>query len=52
MRVSGADVWFDEWEIRAGDSIPGKVNDALETVDMVVLLWSADADRSKGVARF
>ncbi len=49
MRLSGADVWFDEWEIRAGDSIPGKVNDALETVDTVVLLWSADADRSKWV---
>jgi hypothetical protein len=49
MRLNGADVWFDEWEIRAGDSIPGKVNDALETVDTVVLLWSADADRSKWV---
>lgn len=49
MRLSGADVWFDEWEIRAGDSIPGKVNQALETVDTVVLLWSSDADRSKWV---
>lgn len=34
---------------RTGDSIPGKVNDALETVDTAVLLWSADADRSKWV---
>lgn len=49
MRLSGADVWFDEWEIRAGDSIPGKVNEALDTVDTVVLLWSSDADRSKWV---
>jgi hypothetical protein len=49
MRLAGADVWFDEWEIRAGDSIPGKVKDALAVVDTVVLLWSADADRSEWV---
>jgi hypothetical protein len=42
-------VWFDEWDIRAGDSIPGKVNEALDIVDTVVLLWSSDADHSKWV---
>jgi hypothetical protein len=50
MRLAGADVWFDEWEIRAGDSIPGKVNEGLAAVDTVLLLvWSVDADRSEWV---
>ena len=49
MRLAGADVWFDEWEIRAGDSIPGKVNDALAVVDTVLLLWSASANGSEWV---
>jgi hypothetical protein len=49
MRLSGADVWFDEWEIRAGDSIPGKVNEALDRVDTIVLVWSSDAARSQWV---
>lgn len=26
MVLAGIDVWFDEWEIQAGDSIPGKLN--------------------------
>ena len=38
FRLAGADVWFDEWEVRAGDSIPGKVNEGLGAVDTVVLL--------------
>jgi TIR domain len=49
MRLSGADVWFDEWAIRAGDSIPGKMNEALAVVDTVVLLRSSDANRSEWV---
>jgi len=49
LKLVGADVWFDEWEIRAGDSIPGKVSEGLATVDTVVLVWSATADRSEWV---
>ena len=49
LTLAGAYVWFDDWEVRAGDSIPGKVNDALASVDTLVLLWSARADRSKWV---
>jgi TIR domain len=49
LRLVGADVWFDEWEIRAGDSIPGKVNEGLGAVDTVLLVWSADADSSQWV---
>ncbi len=49
LRLVGADVWFDEWEVRAGDSIPGKVNEGLGAVDTVLLVWSTDADRSHWV---
>ena len=28
LRKDGLRVWFDEWEIRPGDSIPAKIEDA------------------------
>jgi hypothetical protein len=49
LRLAGADVWIDEWEIEPGDSIPGKVNEALAIVDTVVVLWSANAASSAWV---
>lgn len=49
MALSGIDVWFGEWEIQAGDSIPGKLNEGLEAFDAFILLWSADANRSNWV---
>lgn len=49
LKLVGADVWFDEWEIRAGDSIPGKVGDALDVFDVFVLLWSENAASSAWV---
>jgi hypothetical protein len=49
LKLVGADIWFDEWEIRAGDSIPGKVNEALAAVDTVILVWSVNANRSNWV---
>lgn len=49
MVLTGIDVWFDEWEIQAGDTIPGKLNDGLSAFDAFVLLWSANANRSKWV---
>jgi len=49
MVLAGIDVWFDEWEIQAGDSIPGKLNDGLAAFDAFVLLWSEDANRSNWV---
>lgn len=49
LRLVGADVWFDDWEIRAGDSIPGKVNEGLGSVDTVLLVWSENADSSEWV---
>jgi hypothetical protein len=49
MTLSGIEVWFDEWEIQAGDSIPGKLNEVLEAFDAFVLVWSAHANRSNWV---
>jgi hypothetical protein len=49
MVLSGLDVWFDEWTIQAGDSIPGKLNEGLAGFDAFVLLWSADSNRSNWV---
>jgi hypothetical protein len=40
MAKLGADVWFDEWEIRVGDSIVQKINDALGKVSHLVVLLS------------
>lgn len=49
MSLTGIDFWFDQWEIQAGDSIPGKLSEGLEAFDAFVLLWSADANRSNWV---
>lgn len=43
------DVWFDEWELRAGDSIPGKLDSGLEAFEALILVWSANANRSNWV---
>ena len=51
LKLAGADVWFDEWEIRAGDSIPGKLNEGLSAFGTFVLMWSVDAARSNWVRR-
>jgi hypothetical protein len=49
LQLAGAYVWFDDWEVRAGDSIPGKINEAFAAVDSLVLIWSANAHRSTWV---
>jgi hypothetical protein len=35
--------WLDEWEIKAGESIPTKIGDGLEASDFVVVLMSRAA---------
>ena len=40
MKRLGADVWFDEWEIRVGDSIVQKVDQALGAVSHLIVLLS------------
>ncbi len=40
MKRLGAEVWFDEWELRVGDSIVEKINAALGTVSHLLVLLS------------
>ncbi len=40
MTKLGAEVWFDEWEIRVGDSIVQKINDALGKISHLIVLLS------------
>jgi TIR domain/Protein of unknown function (DUF1232) len=44
------DVWFDMRELVAGDAIQSKIDQVLAGVDVVLLVWSADAAASSGVA--
>jgi len=41
--VDGLRVWFDEWEIQPGDSIPAKLEEGLEHSRVLVLCISAQA---------
>ena len=47
--IVGVDVWFDEWEIQAGDSVPGRLDEGLKDFDVFVLLWSSAANKSQWV---
>ena len=43
LRQNGLHVWFDEWEIRPGDSIPAKIEQGLEHSRVLVFCMSAHA---------
>jgi len=43
LRKDGLKVWFDEWEIKPGDSIPAKIEEGLEHSRVLVLCMSANA---------
>jgi hypothetical protein len=45
----GIGVWFDEWEIRPGDSIIGGLDSGLADSDVFMLVWSAHASGSNWV---
>jgi len=43
LRKDGLKVWFDEWVIKPGDSIPAKIEEGLEQSRVLVLCMSANA---------
>jgi hypothetical protein len=43
LRKDGLRVWFDDWEIRPGDSIPHQIEEGLEHSRVLVLCMSAHA---------
>ena len=43
LRADGLKVWFDEWVLKPGDSIPAKIEEGLEHSRVLVLCVSANA---------
>ncbi len=43
------DVWFDEWEISAGDSIIDEIQSGLHNCSHFVIIWSKNANKSQWV---
>lgn len=43
LRADGLRVWFDEWEIKYGQSIPGQIDQGLEHSRVLVFCMSANA---------
>jgi len=43
LRQDGLKVWFDEWVLKPGDSIPAKIEEGLEQSRVLVLYMSANA---------
>lgn len=46
LQLAGADVFFDEWDIAAGESITGAIEQAIGRFDVFLLVWSTDAEKS------
>jgi hypothetical protein len=51
LRTLGHEPWLDEYAIRVGDSIPGKIEEGLQNADFVVVLLSPSAVKSGWVDR-
>jgi hypothetical protein len=49
LLLTGAEVWFDEWEVAAGESLPEKIGEGLSSFETFLLLWSGQATRSNWV---
>jgi hypothetical protein len=49
LSVAGAQVWFDEWTVRPGDSIPGQIDKGLTVFSSFALVWSLAASTSRWV---
>jgi hypothetical protein len=43
LRQDGLKVWFDEWVLKPGDSIPAKIEEGLEHSRVLALCMSANA---------
>lgn len=47
--MAGARVWYDEWTIRPGDSLPGAIDQGLSRFDTFALVWTESAAKSRWV---
>jgi len=49
LAAENINVWFDEWEISAGDSIISQINKGLTDCTHFIILWSVNSATSKWV---
>jgi len=50
LKVAGADLWLDANNLLPGQLIQDTIDDVLEKIDLVVLIWTKEASASGGVA--
>lgn len=51
LRAAGLRVWFDEWELAVGDSIVPRIEQAVATSDLLLVLLSPRSVESKWVQK-
>lgn len=51
LKVTGANVWFDEWSIKPGETLAGEISEGLSQFTTFVLVWSESASASEWVSR-
>jgi DNA-directed RNA polymerase subunit M/transcription elongation factor TFIIS len=51
LKTDGISVWFDEWEISAGDSIIQEINKGLHLCTHFFVLWSKNSSKSNWVRK-
>jgi hypothetical protein len=51
LTAEGVDVWFDEWEIAAGDSITEAISTGLHGCTHFIIIWSEHASKAGWVKR-
>jgi hypothetical protein len=49
LKLAGVEVWFDDWNIKAGESIPGRLDEGLTSFNVFLLLWSVHASKANWV---
>lgn len=49
LRSEGIDVWYDQWEIKVGDSIVQKIDDGIKSSDFLIVVLSKNSVKSKWV---
>jgi hypothetical protein len=49
LRSLGIQVWFDEWELKPGDSIINRIDQAVTTSDLILVLLSSNSTKSNWV---
>lgn len=50
LKAAGADLWLDANSLLPGQLIQETIDEVLNKLDMVVLVWTKDASESGGVA--